>query len=110
MDLVALDQEGYLAFYERREIDGELKLMPPQRIFFSAHDTPSAYESGHQPVNVGTPGRPEELATYNEDGQLAYIGRNRRPATPLSVNSIFILSRIAEIVRYDPDDAVRASI
>ncbi len=103
MDLVALDQEGYLAFYKRREIDGELKLMPPQRIFFSAHDTPSVYESGHQPVNVGTPGRPEDLATYNEDGQLAYIGRNRRPVTPMSVHSIFRISGIADFMQNHPD-------
>src|SRR5690625_7926992 len=79
--------------------------MPPQRIFFSAHDTPSVYVSGHQPVNVGTPGRPEELATYNEDGQLAYIGRNRRPVTPMSVNSIFRISGIADFMQKHPDAA-----
>lgn len=34
MDLVALDAEGYLAFYERRRRpDGTLELLPPRRIF-----------------------------------------------------------------------------
>jgi len=32
-DLVMLDHEGYLAFYERQKRDGELELMPGKRIF-----------------------------------------------------------------------------
>jgi hypothetical protein len=32
-DLVMLDHEGYLAFYERQKQDGELVLMPGKRIF-----------------------------------------------------------------------------
>lgn len=32
-DLVMLDHEGYLAFYEREKIDGELVLLPGRRIF-----------------------------------------------------------------------------
>src|SRR5690625_7115911 len=47
MDLVALDQEGYLAFYKRSEVDGELKLMPPHRSIFSAHATHTVYASIH---------------------------------------------------------------
>ncbi len=32
-DLVMLDHEGYLAFFERTKKDGNLKLLPPKRIF-----------------------------------------------------------------------------
>ena len=32
-DLVMLDQEGYLAFFERRKVGDALQLAPPQRIF-----------------------------------------------------------------------------
>ena len=34
-DLVMLDQEGYLAFFERKQIKNKLVLKHPQRIFFS---------------------------------------------------------------------------
>lgn len=32
-DLVVLDQEGYLAFFERAKRDGKLVLLPPKRVF-----------------------------------------------------------------------------
>ena len=32
-DLAMLDHEGYLAFFERRKVDGQLQLLPPQRVF-----------------------------------------------------------------------------
>ncbi len=34
-DLVMLDHEGYLAFFERKKVDGKLQLMPPERVFRS---------------------------------------------------------------------------
>ena len=46
-DLVMLDHEGYLALFERQRVDGELKLMPPRRIFYS--DGPSAFNQIHRP-------------------------------------------------------------
>ena len=33
MDLVMLDHEGYLAFFERAKRDGKLVLLPPKRVF-----------------------------------------------------------------------------
>ncbi|MFV1969044.1 MAG: FG-GAP repeat domain-containing protein, partial [Pirellulaceae bacterium] len=35
-DLVMLDHEGYLAFFEREKKDGDLQLLPPRRIFDDA--------------------------------------------------------------------------
>src|SRR5690606_30244777 len=33
MDLIMLDHEGYLAFFERAEREGEMILLPPRRAF-----------------------------------------------------------------------------
>ncbi|MEI9896608.1 MAG: VCBS repeat-containing protein [Chthoniobacter sp.] len=38
IDLVMLDQEGYLAFFERAKRDGKLVLLPPRRVFCDEHD------------------------------------------------------------------------
>jgi hypothetical protein len=52
MDLVTLDTEGYLAFYERRrKADGSLELLPPQRAFWG--EGVSEYNSAGQPAGVG---------------------------------------------------------
>ncbi|WP_209328757.1 FG-GAP repeat domain-containing protein [Lunatimonas salinarum] len=50
MDLVMLDQEGYLAFFERkRKSDGSLGLAPPQRVFWG--EGVSAYDGSGRPQN-----------------------------------------------------------
>ncbi len=47
MDLVMLDHEGYLAFYERfRKANGSLMLKPGQRIFYGSQA--SGFDSKHQ--------------------------------------------------------------
>ena len=49
-DLVMLDQEGYLAFFERRRAaDGRLELLPPKRVFWG--EGISAYDGGGRPQN-----------------------------------------------------------
>ncbi len=35
MDLIMMDHEGYLSFFERVDRDGELKLLPGKRIFYN---------------------------------------------------------------------------
>lgn len=45
-DLVMLDQEGYLAFFERRRTDGGLVLLPPERIFQDEHGEPLRLNDG----------------------------------------------------------------
>ncbi len=47
-DLVMLDHEGYLAFYERTKRDGELVLLPPERIF--KMEGPCEFDSRQRPV------------------------------------------------------------
>ncbi|MEN9403222.1 MAG: hypothetical protein RL091_1925 [Verrucomicrobiota bacterium] len=49
-DLVMLDHEGYLAFFERRRAaDGRLELLPPQRIFWG--EGVSSYDGSGRPTN-----------------------------------------------------------
>jgi hypothetical protein len=51
LDLVMLDQEGYLAFFERRKLaDGSLELLAPQRVFWG--EGISDYDGGGRPRNA----------------------------------------------------------
>lgn len=48
-DLVMLDSEGFLAFYERTQFNGDLKLLPPERIFYG--EGPSGFD-GKQGIKI----------------------------------------------------------
>jgi hypothetical protein len=51
LDLVMLDQEGYLALFERRRTaDGALELRPPQRVFWG--EDVSSYDGSGRPMNA----------------------------------------------------------
>jgi hypothetical protein len=80
-DLVMLDHEGYLAYYERRNLDGQLQLMPPQRVFRLASgaaadaSSPAADRAGDvMQLNAGRAGRSGRrklcFADWDGDGQL----------------------------------------
>ncbi|HPG67438.1 MAG TPA: VCBS repeat-containing protein [Candidatus Hydrogenedentes bacterium] len=62
-DLVMLDQEGYLAFFERRRVDGALHLMPGARVFTDGDGQPLQLNSG----KAGKSGR-RKLAIVDWDG------------------------------------------
>jgi hypothetical protein len=49
IDLVMLDHEGYLAFFERRRNGGKLELLPPKRIFRG--EGVSSYDGKGAPLN-----------------------------------------------------------
>jgi hypothetical protein len=52
-DLVMMDQEGYLALFERRkQADGKLELLPPQRVFVG--EGASSYDAQGVAVNKET--------------------------------------------------------
>ncbi|WP_234567107.1 FG-GAP repeat domain-containing protein [Rhodohalobacter sp. 614A] len=106
-DLVGLDQEGFLAFYERKKVNGELKLMPPKRIFYADKGVPSVYESGHHAIEIGTVGHPEDLVSYNEEGDLAYLARARRPVSPMTISTIFRVPGIKEYMNDSGKDLDR---
>jgi hypothetical protein len=46
VDLVMLDYEGYLAFFERAKRDGKLVLLPPRRVFCDEKGEPLRFNSG----------------------------------------------------------------
>jgi hypothetical protein len=46
VDLVMLDQEGYLAFFERAQRDGKLVLLPPKRVFCDEKGEPLHLATG----------------------------------------------------------------
>ncbi len=50
-DLVMLDQEGYLALFERARREGKLLLLPGKRVFLGAG--PSAFDSRHRVLDPG---------------------------------------------------------
>lgn len=65
-DLIMLDQEGYLSFFERKKINGELKLLPGKRIFKGEKgslqlSTKSAGDSGRRKFT---------MADWTGDGKL----------------------------------------
>jgi len=46
MDLIMLDHEGYLAFFERTKRDGKLVLLPPKRVFCDERGNPLHFNTG----------------------------------------------------------------
>lgn len=75
-DLLALDRDGFLAFYPRRRVDGELKLFPPERRFRMAPGEPSVFDHNHKAVSFPAPwdANTNELAAPGPDGRLAFYG------------------------------------
>lgn len=88
-DLVALDQEGFLVFFERYEEGGERKLKPPRRIFYKEKGAPSAFDSGHRPACIDADCDPSLLSGYDKNGYLYYLGRTRRSSEPRTLQSIY---------------------
>jgi hypothetical protein len=73
VDLVALDQEGFLSFYERSNHEDELLLLPPKRIFFVETDSVSVFDDDHNPMQFDA--QNASLSAYADDGTLGYFGR-----------------------------------
>ena len=67
-DLVMLDHEGYLAFFERRKAaDGTLQLLPGQRVFLGEDGKPLRLNAGRS----GRSGRRKlAFADWDRDGKL----------------------------------------
>ncbi len=66
-DLIMLDQEGYLVFFERRRRDGRLELRPPQRLFCDENEAPLRLNAGV----AGKSGRRKLCVTdWDGDGRL----------------------------------------
>lgn len=88
MDLIVLDQEGYLCYYERFEKNGELWLKPGKRIFKSVdmskydHNNNLAPADGNPlQLNVGIAGKSGRrkicFVDWDNDGDLDLIVNSR---------------------------------
>lgn len=66
-DLIMLDPEGFLSFYERRRVDGKLRLLPPQRIFMNDAGEPWQMNEG---VGGKSGRRKFVLTDWDGDGKL----------------------------------------
>jgi len=67
MDLVMLDQAGYLAFFERVKRDGQLMLLPPQRVLCNETSQPLLLSKGL----AGKSGRRKlSVVDWDGDGKL----------------------------------------
>ncbi|MBP5622028.1 MAG: VCBS repeat-containing protein [Thermoguttaceae bacterium] len=74
-DLVSLDTEGYLAFFERfRTESGDLRLASPKRVFVDPSGSPLRLNAGR----AGASGRRKIcFCDYNRDGKLDLLANNR---------------------------------
>ncbi|WP_332696306.1 LamG-like jellyroll fold domain-containing protein [Halalkalibacter lacteus] len=96
-DLIMLDHEGYLAFFERQEIDGQLKLLPGERIFIGEEGSSKFDKFGYAvmepkgPIQMnyeeaGSSGRRKfTIVDWNGDGKLDLLV-NGRPNINLLLN------------------------
>lgn len=67
MDLVMLDQEGFLAYFQRAKSDGQLKLLAPQRVLLNDSNQPLKLSAGI----AGKSGRRKLcIVDWNRDGKL----------------------------------------
>ncbi len=73
LDLVALDDEGFLAAYLRIPSEKELTFEPGQRIFFMKDQQTSAFDQSHRTVFADANGDGlNDLTTRDADGTLPY--------------------------------------
>ncbi len=73
-DLVMLDHEGYIAFFERRTVDGTLRLLPGERIFLDEKGDPLRLN----PRRAGKSGRRKFImADWDGDGRLDILINDR---------------------------------
>jgi len=55
IDLVMMDHDGYLSFFERAEKNGRRTLLPPRRVFISEEATPEERKAAHFSAVPGEP-------------------------------------------------------
>jgi hypothetical protein len=77
VDLVMMDHEGYLAFFERKENDGRRILLPPRRAFICEDATPEERKRAHF---FSVPGEPM-LLRYKGRQSAGGSGRRKLSVT-----------------------------
>ena len=88
VDLIMLDHEGYLALFERRQVDGRLVLLAPKRVFRGVDAATSDHRhvaqdksDGPLRLNAGVAGRSGRrkfcLADWDLDGKIDILVNSR---------------------------------
>jgi len=73
LDLVALDEDGYLALFERREIDGELFITPGKRVFHVEPGKDNVVDTNQKSLTFDeNKDGVNDLASLNDKGQLTF--------------------------------------
>lgn len=73
-DLVMLDHEGYLSFFKRERINGDLRLLPGERRFFDTAGVPLRLNDR----TAGKSGRRKlALVDWDQDGKLDLLANGR---------------------------------
>ena len=67
MDLVMLDQEGFIAYFQRAKSDGHLKLLAPQRVLLNDSNQPLKLSAG---IGGKSGRRKLCIVDWNRDGKL----------------------------------------
>lgn len=86
-DLVVLDHEGYLAYYERFEKDGELWLKPGKRVFYAADISKYAANNQFRGKDTNPLQLNVELAGRSGRRKLCFVDWNSDGKLDLVVNS-----------------------
>lgn len=99
-DLIMLDVEGYLAFFERyRDDNGELKLASPKHVLVDASGVPLRLNSSR----AGGSGRRKIcVVDYNNDGLLDILANGKNADLYLQIPSKDGLSRFVLVGEIDP--------
>ena len=99
-DLIMLDVEGYLSFFERyRDNSGELKLASPKHTLVDASGAPLRFNSSR----AGGSGRRKIcIVDYNGDGLLDILANGKNADLYLQVPSKDELSRFVLVGEIDP--------
>lgn len=76
LDLVTLDKDGFLSLFERREFDGQWKLIAPRHIFHVEPGEPSTFnhKSEHRTFDENGDGV-NDLTVLDENGMMPFYHR-----------------------------------
>lgn len=73
-DLVMLDHEGYLVLLERKKVDGQLRLMPPARVFIGEDGKPLRL---NEKTAGGSGRRKLSFVDWDRDGRIDLLVNSR---------------------------------